>query len=169
MASNYALMMDALRIYREAMRKFIMGKLQEAYKDLWWPQGVAKHFKAEELERLNEIFKSRTVKKSAVPTNVREMADMLDIAHFRTIIEANWRQVFKEALGDKTVLDGWIAEVTSARNALAPLGPAATSTARWRCASSTPAASSSIRSTSRRRGKYRTSGTPSTKGRVPRP
>jgi len=117
--SNYALMMDALRIYREAMREFVTGRLREAYRDLWWQQGVARHFKPEEMERLEEIFQSRAIKKSAVPTNVREMADMLDIGHFRTIIEANWRPVFKDALGDKAVLDGWIGEVTAARNALA--------------------------------------------------
>jgi len=120
MASNYALMMDALRIYREAMRKFVRTKLEEAYGDeLWWPQGVAKHFKGEELIRLDELFNQRQTKKSAVPTNVREMADMLDIAHFRTIIEGNWSRVFKAALSDKAVLDGWIGEVTNARNDLA--------------------------------------------------
>ena len=119
MASNYALMMDALRIYREAMRTFVTTRLRQAYRDLWWQQGVARHFKPEEMERLEEIFQSRTIKKSAVPTNVQEMADMLDIGHFRTIVEANWRPVFKDALGDKAVLDGWIGEVTAARNALA--------------------------------------------------
>ena len=47
------------------------------------------------------------------------MEDMLDVSHFRQIIEANWNAVFKRALGDRTVLDSWIAEVTTARNALA--------------------------------------------------
>ena len=47
------------------------------------------------------------------------MEDMLDIGQFRHIIVKNWRRVFEPVLHDRTILDSWIAEVTSARNALA--------------------------------------------------
>ncbi len=116
--SNYAEMMDALRIYREAMRRFIVQSLEARYKDLWWPQGVARHFKPEELGRLEDILRKRQ-KAALVQPEVREMADMLDIAHFRQIITANWKPVFEQRLGDKAIVDSWIAEVTAARNALA--------------------------------------------------
>ena len=114
------MMMEALRIYREAMREFVTQKLQDVYGDqLWWQQGVARLFKAEEMGRLEEIFESRTTRLSAVDPKVTEMADMLDISHFRQIIDANWRQVFGQFLKDKSVVGAWIGEVTNARNALA--------------------------------------------------
>src|SRR5437870_6058341 len=112
-------MMDALRIYRAAMRTFVKTRLEDKYGNLWWPQGVARHFKPNELQRLEELFQARQTKKGGVPTNVQEMADMLDISHFRTIIESNWGPVFKQVLGDKVVLDGWVGEVANARNELA--------------------------------------------------
>lgn len=117
--SNYALMMDAMRLYREAMRKFVVERLQEQYHDLWWPQGVARHFKVDELGRLEELLKAKKTRKAALQPDVTEMADMLDISQFRQIITSNWKAVFEPALHDKSVLDSWIGEVTSARNALA--------------------------------------------------
>ena len=116
--SNYALMMDAMRLYREAMRTFVTGKLKEAYGDkLWWEQGVAKHFKVDELGRLEDLLKTKK-RRAAIQPDVKEMADMLDIAQFRQIIASNWKPVFETVLQDRSVLDSWIGEVTSARNSL---------------------------------------------------
>lgn len=116
--SSYALAWEALRLYREEMRAFVVDRLQETYGDLWMAQGVEKHFKLEEIDNLRRILGTRD-KAGIVNAAAESMADMLDINHFRQIIEANWGPVFKSAIGDRTILDSWIAEVTSARNALA--------------------------------------------------
>ena len=116
--SCYSLAWDAVRLYREEMRTFVTAALQQAYGDLWMAQGVEKHFKVEEIDNLRRILGQRH-KAGVVSPSAESMEDMLDVSHFRQIIEANWNAVFKKALGDRTVLDSWIAEVTTARNALA--------------------------------------------------
>ena len=117
--SCYALAWDALGVYREEMRVFVVSRLKEAYGEkLWMAQGVERHFKIEEIENLRRILGQRH-KSGVVGAAAESMSDMLDVSHFRQIIEANWGPVFKKALGDRSILDSWIAEVTASRNALA--------------------------------------------------
>lgn len=117
--SCYALAWDALSVYRGEMRIFVVSRLKEAYGEkLWMAQGVEKNFKIEEIENLRRILGQRQ-RIGVVDTAAESMSDMLDVNHFRQIIEVNWGPVFKKALGDKAILDSWIAEVTASRNALA--------------------------------------------------
>ena len=117
-ASNYALMMDALQIYREAMRLFVVGALEDEYGDLWWEEGVAKHFPIRQIEELEQLLKSRRAT-DVVPSNAAELPDMLDVNHIKQIMTSNWRKVFEARIGDRQVLDGWVAQVSTARNTLA--------------------------------------------------
>lgn len=117
-ASTYALAWEALRLYRAEMRDFVVTKLREHYGDLWMAQGVERLFPVDQIENLKRILGQRQ-RAGIVDAAAESMEDMLDVSHFRNIIEGNWKPVFEKALGDKTILDSWVAEVTTARNALA--------------------------------------------------
>jgi len=114
--SIYALTWDALRIFREEMRNFVVDNLQRHFGNLWLAMGVDKHFKLEDLRR---VLGQRDRPGQVVNAHADNFEDMLDITHFRRIVDGNWAQVFKAALGDRAILDQWIAEVTAARNPLA--------------------------------------------------
>jgi len=117
--STYAHAWEALRIYREEMRLFVIGNLHAKYGNLWMAQGVEKNFKLEEIEGLQRILGQRDRPGQIVTAQAESIEDMLDVSHFRQIIIANWNAVFRDVLKDRAILDSWIAEVTTARNALA--------------------------------------------------
>lgn len=116
--STYTLAWEALRLYREAMREFVIENLKREYKDLWMAQGVEKHFPIDQIEDLQRILGQRK-RAAVVSAQVETLEDMLDISHFKHIILSNWKPVFEKVLGDTTIVDSWIAEVTAARNTLA--------------------------------------------------
>jgi len=117
MTTNYLTLYEGLKIFRDAMLPFIVEKLQAAYGDDWWEQGVARCFKREEIERLRLLFEKR-YDSLVVERPGDELAEMLDINWFGNIIEGNWKQVFREVFGDRKVV-GWLAEVREVRNAVA--------------------------------------------------
>ena len=116
--STYTLAWEALRLYREAMREFVIENLRREYKDLWMAQGVEKHFPIDQIEDLKRILGQRK-RAAVVSAQAESMEDMLDISHFKHIVVSNWKPVFEMVLADRTIVDSWIAEVTTARNALA--------------------------------------------------
>ena len=116
--SCYTLAWEALRLYREEMRAFVVAHLQAVYHDLWMPQGVEKNFKVDEIDNLRRIL-GQHQKAAVVIDQAESLQDMLDVSHFRQIIKANWNPVFKAVLKDEMILESWIAEVTTARNVLA--------------------------------------------------
>jgi predicted AAA+ superfamily ATPase len=117
MTTNYLTLYEGLKIFRDAMLPFIVEKLQAAYGDDWWEQGVARNFKEEEIEQLRILFEKRH-DSLVVERPGDELAEMLDINWFGNIIEGNWKIVFKDAFHDRKVI-GWLAEVREIRNAVA--------------------------------------------------
>jgi hypothetical protein len=117
MTTNYLSLYEGLKIFRDATLPFIVEKLQMVYGDDWWEQGVARCFRPEDIERLRIQFEKRH-DSLVVERPGDELAEMLDISHFGNIIDANWKQVFGDALGDRKVID-WLYEVREVRNAVA--------------------------------------------------
>jgi hypothetical protein len=115
-APNYARVSEGFKLFRDATLGFIVAELKRAHGDLhWWEQGVAKHFKKEDLDHLKELFEKRGQKLSVLPIRASELHEMLDISHFRPIIEGNWKEVFETTLRDRKAL-AWLQEVIDARN-----------------------------------------------------
>ncbi|MBN1136865.1 MAG: DUF499 domain-containing protein, partial [Anaerolineae bacterium] len=115
--TNYLNLYEGLKIFRDAMLPFIVERLQLTYGDKWWEQGVARCFRPEDIERLRLQFEKRH-DSLVVERPGGELAEMLDINYFGNIIEANWKQVFGAAFGDRKVI-GWLHEVREVRNAVA--------------------------------------------------
>jgi hypothetical protein len=115
-APNYARVSEGFKLFRDATLGFIVAELKRAHGDLhWWEQGVAKHFKKEDLDNLKELFEKRGQKLTVLPIRAAELHEMLDINHFRPIIEGNWKDVFETTLRDRKALV-WLQEVIDARN-----------------------------------------------------
>ena len=115
-APNYARVSEGLKLFRDSMLGFIVAELKRAHGELnWWEQGVAKHFKKEDLDHLKELFEKRGQKLSVLPIRAAELHEMLDVNHFRPIVEGNWKDVFEPTLKDRKVL-AWVQEVIDARN-----------------------------------------------------
>ena len=117
MSTNYLTLYEGLKIFRDAMLPFIVEKLQAAYGDDWWEQGVARCFKQEDIERLRVLFEKR-YDSLVVERPGDDLAEMLDINWFGNIIEGNWKPVFRNIFGDRKVI-GWLNEVREVRNAVA--------------------------------------------------
>lgn len=115
-APNYARVSEGLKLFRDATLGFVVAELKRAHGELnWWEQGVAKHFKKEDLDNLKELFEKRGQKLSVLPMQAAELHEMLDINHFRPIIEGNWKDVFVHTLKDKKAIS-WLQDIADARN-----------------------------------------------------
>jgi len=117
MTTNYLILYEGLKLFRDAMLPFIVEKLQATYGDDWWEQGVARCFRQEDIERLRLLFEKR-YDSLVIERPGDELAEMLDINWFGNIIEGNWKQVFREVFSDRKVIT-WLAEVREVRNAVA--------------------------------------------------
>lgn len=117
MTTNYLALYEGLKVFRDAMLPFLVEKLQAAYDDRWWEQGVARCFKKEEIERLRVQFEKRQ-DSFVVERPGDELAEMLDINWFGNIIEGNWKPIFGKVFGDRKII-GWLHEVREIRNAVA--------------------------------------------------
>jgi hypothetical protein len=117
--STYAHAWEALRLYREEMRTFVISNLQAKYGDLWMAQGVERLYPPQQIDELRRILGQRGRAGQVVVSQAESLEDMLDVSHFKVIIEGNWKPVFLAVLKELTILNSWIAEVTTARNALA--------------------------------------------------
>src|SRR5947208_17098018 len=101
-APNYARVSEGFKLFRDAALAFIVVELKRAHGDLhWWEQGVAKHFKREDLDNLKELFEARGEKLTVLPIRAAELHEMLDIPRLRPIIEGNWKDVFEATFHDR--------------------------------------------------------------------
>jgi hypothetical protein len=115
-APNYARVSEGLKLFRDSILGFVVAELKRAYGELnWWEQGVARHFKKEDLDNLKELFEKRGQKLTVLPIRAAELHEMLDVNHVRPIVEGNWKDVFEATLKDRKVLV-WLQEVVDARN-----------------------------------------------------
>jgi hypothetical protein len=115
-APNYARVSEGLKLFRDATLGFIVAELKRAHGELnWWADGIAKYFKKDDLDHLKELWEKRGEKLSVLPARAAELHEMLDINHFRNIIEGNWKDIFVHTLKDHKVVS-WLQDVIDARN-----------------------------------------------------
>jgi len=115
--NHYLTLYEGLKIFRDDMLSSIIEKLEAAYGDHWWEQGIARCLTQKEIERLRRLFE-KDRDSLVVERPGEELAEMLDINQFGNIIEGNWKPVFRQVFGDRKVIS-WLHELREARNAVA--------------------------------------------------
>ena len=81
MNNNYTRVYQGLKLFRDAMLPFIVEKLQAAYGNRWWEQGVARCFMEKDIERLRAQFEKRHTLVVELPGQHRFLCpDGLDLA-----------------------------------------------------------------------------------------
>lgn len=117
--SNYTLLYDALRTFRDAMLPFIITRLKETYGNVWWHDGVKRVLGESVLAEL-EATRDRRYKKplSSVEASEIELYEQLDINRFVQLVEGNWR-AFAAVFKQRNVITTWLGEINDMRNAVA--------------------------------------------------
>ena len=108
--SNHSALTQGLKLYTDAMRRFIKHRLIVAYPNDWWRQGV--------LSALPETQK-RNMEREAARDPGRDKVDFLDPTHFVNIVTRQFDRVFAEAFHDFKKTQAWLLGVDVARNAAA--------------------------------------------------
>ena len=120
MSDNYATVYQGLKLFRDAMLSFIIERLQAAYGNDWWEQGVRRCFRPEDIDRLEDQFYRRYGR--AVPFVFRpgtDLYEILDVNHFTNILERNWKKGFAQPFGNDRTVFIWLREIVHLRNAVA--------------------------------------------------
>ena len=91
-ASNYTLLYDALKTFRDAMLPFIISRLKETYGNGWWHDGVKRVLGDTILAEL-EAARERRYRKplSSVAAPELELYEQLDVNRFVQLVDGNWR------------------------------------------------------------------------------
>jgi hypothetical protein len=122
MSDNYATVYQGLKLFRDAMLPFIIERLQAAYGNDWWEQGVRRCFRPEDVDRLEDQFYRRYGR--AVPFVFRpgtNLYEILDVNHFANVLrrKRNWEKVFAQTFNDDRTVLTWLGEIVHLRNAVA--------------------------------------------------
>ena len=97
--SNHSALSQGLKLYTDAMRRFIKHRLIAGYPNDWWRQGV--------LNSLQETQR-RNLEREANRDPNRDKADFLDPAHFVAIVTRQFDRVFAEAFHDFKKTQAWL-------------------------------------------------------------
>ena len=108
--SNHSALSQGLKLYTDAMRRFIKHRLIAGFPNDWWRQGV--------LSSLQETQR-RNLEREANRDPNRDKADFLDPTHFVAIVTRQFDQVFAEAFHDFKKTQAWLLGADVARNAAA--------------------------------------------------
>jgi len=104
--SNHAALGEGLKLYTDAMRRFVKQQLITAYPNSWWESGVVKALGEQQRNNLK-----RDMEKA--PDKARE--DFLDASHIQTVIGKN-QAAFKQHFGDYRKWQSLLGQVATARN-----------------------------------------------------
>lgn len=116
MSKNYVALYEGLKIFRDAKLAFIKERLEKAYGDKWWEQGVRRVFREEDIAELEAQFGRRFTSPLGPIRPGTERHEILDINWFTNIVEGNWKQAFAEPFrSDRSVLV-LLKEVVGLRN-----------------------------------------------------
>jgi len=116
---NYLVAYEALKIFRDTTLAFIKTRLEAAYGEGWWAQGVARCFKPETMQELAAQFNRRFDSPLGPTRPGQEQHEVLDINWFTNILEGNWKPVFAAPFhNDRTALT-LLREVVELRNPIA--------------------------------------------------
>lgn len=105
-ASNHAALGEGLKLYTDAMRRFVKEQLISAYPNSWWESGVVNALGDQQRNNVK-----RDMEKA--PDKAKE--DFLDAAHIQTVIGKN-QAAFKQHFGNYRKWQSLLGQVATARN-----------------------------------------------------
>lgn len=105
--NNHAALYQGLKLYLEAMRRYVRERLSDRYGDAWWESGVRRTLTDAQRQRLDQEFKRS-------PGKTR--LDLLDPPHLSRVIGGNFDAVFGRDFGDFKETQSHLARVEVARN-----------------------------------------------------
>ena len=105
--SNHSALGQGLKLYTDAMRRFVKQRLIAAYPNNWWEQGV--------LAAVGDQQK-RNLARAAAEDPSRDQADLLDPAHFVRVVTRNYDRAFAEVFPNYKKIQAELQKAEVARN-----------------------------------------------------
>src|SRR3990170_8700510 len=105
--SNYAALGQGLKLYTDAMRRFVKERLIARFPNSWWEDGVVK--------TLTDAQKAN-LKKDTERDPKRDKLDHIDATHLARIVTRHFDHAFQGVLGDFKKTQSWLNQIASARN-----------------------------------------------------
>ena len=105
--SNYTALGQGLKLYTDAMRRFVKQRLIAAYPNTWWEDGVVK--------TLTDAQKAN-LKKDMERDPKKDRLDHIDATHLVRVVARNFDHAFEGVFGDFQKTQSWLTQVASARN-----------------------------------------------------
>ena len=102
--SNYSILNEGLRLYTNAIGRFVKQRLVTAFRDNWWQEGVIKAFYYPRRDLENDKAKNRV--------------ELLEPSHFVDIILRN-RGLFRDTFPNRKEIESLLVLVSEFRNRLA--------------------------------------------------
>ena len=105
--SNYSVLGEGLKLYTDAMRKFVKQKLVVHFPNNWWEQGVLSSLPENQRRSLNrELAKN--------PDN--DKADFIDANMLVPVVTRKFDPVFEDTFHNFRQTQSWLIQVAEARN-----------------------------------------------------
>ena len=105
--SNYSVLGEGLKLYTDAMRKFVKQKLVVHFPNNWWEQGVLSSLPENQQRSLNrELAKN--------PDN--DKADFIDANMLVPVVTRKFDPVFEDTFHNFRQTQSWLIQVAEARN-----------------------------------------------------
>jgi len=104
--SNYDSLGQGLKLYTDAMRRFLKEQLIAAFPNGWWEQGV--------LPTLSETQR-RNISRDAENDPTRDKVDLLDPAHFVPVVTRNFDRAFADVFHNFKRTQAWLRRAELAR------------------------------------------------------
>ena len=111
--SNYSVLGEGLKLYTDAMRKFVKQKLVVHFPNNWWEQGVLSSLPENQRRSLN-----RQLAKN--PDN--DKADFIDANMLVPVVTRKFDPVFEDTFHNFRQTQSWLIQVAEARNGWAHPG-----------------------------------------------
>ncbi|MBI4339031.1 MAG: hypothetical protein HY680_03665 [Chloroflexi bacterium] len=119
--TNYERLGEGLKLYRDAVRPFVVEHLRRAFpQDDWMEHAVFPYLRPNQADSLRTAISRASA--AGLFETPKKAEDHLDLQHLGPIVRGNWERVFKTVLGGTQVI-GYIQEAGIARNAWAHPAP----------------------------------------------
>jgi uncharacterized protein DUF499/HEPN superfamily Swt1-like protein len=105
--NNYGALGDGLKLYTDAMRRFIKERLIATYPSRWWEDGV--------LKNLNDAQRNN-VKRESERNPHKDRLEFIEAPHFVSIVSKEFDHAFAGIFGDYKKTQSFLQHVGAARN-----------------------------------------------------
>jgi hypothetical protein len=106
-------------VFRPRFLAWLVSTLKQQFGEQgWWEQGVKRAFKDDDVAKLGKDFERRYAGRAlGAGAKPQELGEILDVYHFRNIVECHWKAVFGKLLPEDA--KHWLTEVARVRNIIA--------------------------------------------------